>query len=44
MKVKDQAEKMMKNGRAQYDECLNNAKDSLPSNPSYLRDDKCNSI
>lgn len=40
--VKDQAEKMVKDGRAEYDVCLNKAKDQLPTVPSYLRDDNCN--
>lgn len=41
MAVKDQAEKMVKEGRIEYDSCLNKAKNNLPATPSFLKDDAC---
>ncbi|KAG5676849.1 hypothetical protein PVAND_006656 [Polypedilum vanderplanki] len=40
--VKDQTEKMVKDGRTEYDECLQKAKEFLPANPSFLREENCN--
>lgn len=40
--VKDQAEKMIKDGRTNYDTCLSDISSKLPANPFFLQNEECN--